>query len=239
MSATTSKLYQYQVCPFCWKARALLALKKVPYEAVEVHPLNKKELLFSDYKKVPVFVDDTGKQVNDSNAIMSHIDAHYSGEKIFETDSAKAAKEAALIAWSESYVKGIPPLIYNTFPNAIKAFDYITQQAKFSWYQKSLIKYSGAAVMRLVAAKSKEKQNIADPSIHFNTKLNEWIEQLDGQFFAGGNKPNAADAAVFGITLSVSGLPAAKLVTENLKFYEWVRRMSELTQLQFSAPQNA
>jgi hypothetical protein len=38
------KLYQYQICPFCNTAKAVLAYANVPYEAVEVNPLTKDEL---------------------------------------------------------------------------------------------------------------------------------------------------------------------------------------------------
>jgi microsomal prostaglandin-E synthase 2 len=37
-------LYQYQICPFCNTAKAVLAYANVPYEAVEVNPLTKDEL---------------------------------------------------------------------------------------------------------------------------------------------------------------------------------------------------
>lgn len=225
------KLYQYEVCPFCWKVRCLLALKGVAYETIEVHPLNKKELEFSEYKKVPIFVDENGKQINDSNEIMRYIDSHYEGAKFFEVDSAAIDKEKQLFQWSELYVKSIPPLIYDSFPHALQAFDYITQNTKFSWYQKKLIKYSGAAVMKMVAAKSKQKQNIEDPVQHFKNNMQNWSTTLGGQQFAGGDKPNAVDAAVYGVTLSVSGLPASSLIPSHAKFYEWALRMGEKTRM--------
>jgi hypothetical protein len=37
-------LYQYQICPFCNTAKAVLAYANVPYETVEVNPLTKAEL---------------------------------------------------------------------------------------------------------------------------------------------------------------------------------------------------
>jgi hypothetical protein len=44
---------QYDPCPFCNKARAYLDFHRIPYRAVEVNPITKRELAFSDYKKVP------------------------------------------------------------------------------------------------------------------------------------------------------------------------------------------
>jgi hypothetical protein len=37
-------LYQYQICPFCNTAKAVLAYANVPYKTVEVNPLTKAEL---------------------------------------------------------------------------------------------------------------------------------------------------------------------------------------------------
>ena len=51
-------LYQYDVCPFCNKVKAALDFHGIPYDVVEVNPLTKSELKFSEYKKVPVLVVD-------------------------------------------------------------------------------------------------------------------------------------------------------------------------------------
>lgn len=37
-------LYQYQICPFCNTAKAVLAYANIPYKTVEVNPLTKAEL---------------------------------------------------------------------------------------------------------------------------------------------------------------------------------------------------
>jgi microsomal prostaglandin-E synthase 2 len=230
---TQAKLYQYEVCPFCWKARVALALKKQNYETIEVHPLNKKELAFSDYKKVPVYIDTQGHQINDSTQIMRHIDQEFPEYSLFESDPEKIEKENQWLEWSEKYVRSIPPLIYNTYPNALKAFDYITKNTQFAWHQRSLIKFSGAGVMTLVAKKTSKKLGIENPQNYFTQFLNEWSEALAGQDFIGGHKPNGADAAVYGLTLSVSGLPASRIVKEHKNFSEWLSRMEEKTKIPF------
>jgi microsomal prostaglandin-E synthase 2 len=38
------RLYQYAICPFCNKTKAVMDYAQVPYEAVEVNPLTKAEL---------------------------------------------------------------------------------------------------------------------------------------------------------------------------------------------------
>nr|XP_054770281.1 prostaglandin E synthase 2-like [Lytechinus pictus] len=68
-------LYQYQVCPFCCKVRAYLDYFGVPYTIVEVNPVFRKEIKFSEYRKVPILVQSSpGKediQLNDSSVIIS------------------------------------------------------------------------------------------------------------------------------------------------------------------------
>lgn len=56
--------YQYRTCPFCCKARAYLDFYGIPYTVVEVNPLFKKEIKFSEYKKVPFIVSKDGVQVS-------------------------------------------------------------------------------------------------------------------------------------------------------------------------------
>lgn len=49
-------LYQFASCPYCNKVRAFLDYYGMNYTIVEVDPLFKKELKFSEYRKVPVVI---------------------------------------------------------------------------------------------------------------------------------------------------------------------------------------
>jgi len=49
-------VYQYETCPFCSKFRVFLDYYGIEYEKVEVHPVFKREIKFSDYKKVPIMM---------------------------------------------------------------------------------------------------------------------------------------------------------------------------------------
>ena len=42
--APSVEMFQYKICPFCNKAKALLSYANVPYQAVEVNPLTKAEI---------------------------------------------------------------------------------------------------------------------------------------------------------------------------------------------------
>jgi microsomal prostaglandin-E synthase 2 len=221
------KLYQYNVCPFCWKVKALLGYKKIPYEAVEVHPLNKKEIKFSkDYKKVPIFIDAAGNQVNDSTPIMQYIDERYPETPVFAQNAAEREKETKWLKWADAtLVRALPPLIYRNLGDSLQAFDYITQQEKFNWLQQRTIKYSGALVMTMVAKKSAKEQGIADPEAHLKQCLKDWAEALGSGDYLGGAKPNAADLAAFGILKSVETLPAFRWIQDNRKVWDWYRRV--------------
>lgn len=223
------KLYQYTACPFCHKVRATLDYKKVAYEAIEVHPLNKKEIGFSaDYRAVPIYIDSTGQQVNDSTPIMQHIDKEFPELRIFSDDELQKIKDEKWLAWSQTYVKGLPTVIYDTLPNALRSFNYITKIGNFSWFQKCLIKYSGALIMTLVAKKIKKRENIVDPTKFLTTKMEEWCVGLEGNPFMGGDAPSASDLAVYGITNSIIDLKAGDQIRGHREFFSWINRINVL-----------
>lgn len=222
------KLYQYAACPFCNKVRSMLLYKGVDFETIEVHPLNKKEIAFSpDYRAVPIYIDSQGTQFNDSTPIMRRIDEEFAESKVFSSDE---ASESQWLVWSEKYVKGLPTALYDTFPNALKSFNYITQVGKFNWFEKVTIKFSGAFIMTLVAKKISKREGIENPDTFLRQKSAEWVTGLKGNHFMGGDQPNGADLAVFGITKAVAGLRAAKVLDENTAFADWYRRTQNLIQ---------
>ncbi|KAL1434968.1 hypothetical protein MTO96_011325 [Rhipicephalus appendiculatus] len=72
-------MYQYQTCPFCCKVRAFLDFYGIPYNVIEVDPVLRQQLKFSDYKKVPILlVEEAGNcwQINDSTVIISLLQSY-------------------------------------------------------------------------------------------------------------------------------------------------------------------
>ena len=229
------KLYQYSACPFCSKVSTLLAAKKIEYEAIEVHPLKKTEIEFSkDYQKVPIYIDSHGVQVNDSTDIMRHIDHEFSGTPLFERSEERKEREEKWLEWSEGYVQGLPAVLYSNLFNALDAFDYITRVGKFKWTEKQTIKFSGALIMTLVAKKIAKRLHIKNAREFLKQKINDWSVGLEGKFFSGGDHPNAADIAVFGISRVVFDLKPGLLFKENPLFLNWLKRMSQTTGLSLS-----
>ncbi|HCU24110.1 MAG TPA: hypothetical protein DF383_03755, partial [Deltaproteobacteria bacterium] len=101
------------------------------------------------------------------------------------------------------------------------------QQEKFSWIQQRAIKYSGALVMTLVAKKSAKEQKIADPEAHLKKCLEDWSRALENRSYLGGDKPNGADLAVFGILKSIETLPAFRWIEANPQVKQWYQRVDE------------
>ncbi len=217
------KLYQYTACPFCCKVRALLHYKKISYEAIEVHPISKKEIDFSkDYRKVPIFIDEQGVQVNDSSKIMRHIERFHPEQQVFERDSERSSLETLWLIWAdEKLVRALPPLIYATWPDAYRAFKYISEVGQFSPIQKIGIRLSGTIIMKLVAKKLAKKQMIENPQKHLGNLLNEWAKAIQGLEFLGINYPNGSDISIFGILSSIESLPGFKVIEANKKVYQW------------------
>ena len=54
--ALSVTLYQYRTCPFCCKVRSFLDYFGIPYEEIEVNPLFKREMKFSERKAVPFVI---------------------------------------------------------------------------------------------------------------------------------------------------------------------------------------
>ncbi|KAL5995693.1 hypothetical protein ACLOJK_041809 [Asimina triloba] len=73
-------LYQYEACPFCNKVKAFLDYHGIPYKVVEVNPLSKKEIKWSDYKKVPILTVD-GEPLVDSSDIINKLSHRIHPEK--------------------------------------------------------------------------------------------------------------------------------------------------------------
>ncbi len=223
------RLYQYAACPFCSKIATLLRYKGVDYDTVEVHPLKKKEIAFSTgYRAVPIYLDSSGQQVNDSTPIMRHIDKEFPDRPVFGSDP---EAEDRWLTWSEDYVQGLPTVIYGTLGDSLQAFDYVTRVGKFGWFDRRMIRWSGALIMTMVAGKIRRRRGIGDPKSFLRDKVREWARGLGGRPFMGGDRPNAADIAVFGISRVVAGLAAGQLPGAEAGFWRWSERTAEAARL--------
>ncbi|ONM18502.1 Glutathione S-transferase family protein [Zea mays] len=225
----------------------------IPYKVVEVNPLSKKELKWSDYKKVPILTVD-GEQLVDSSDIINILQSRINPNEELTSD-----EEAKWRRWvDEHLVHVLSPNIYRTTSEALESFDYIAKHGNFSFTERFAVKYAGAAAMYMVSKKLKKKYNITDERASLYDAANTWIDALNGRDFLGtlfirlltmdrerveiisfleamltmavrpgGSKPNLADLAVFGVLRPIRYLRAGKDMVENTEIGDWYRRMED------------
>lgn len=218
-------LYQYEACPFCNKVKAFLDYHDLPYKIVEVNPISKKEIKWSDYKKVPVLMVD-GKQLNDSSAIINQLDSQIHPNKgRLSTDAEEEEKWRRWV--DEHLVHVLSPNIYRSASEALESFDYITTHGNFTTLERLTGKYVGAAAMYFVSKKLKKKHNITDERASLYEAANTWVEALNNRLFMGGSKPNLADLAVFGVLRPIRYLQSGRDMVANTNIGAWYSRMEE------------
>ncbi|CAN1824610.1 Prostaglandin E synthase 2 [Linum perenne] len=214
-------LYQYEACPFCNKVKAFLDYYSIPYKVVEVNPISKKEIKWSDYKKVPILTVD-GEQMVDSSEIVSELfkKIHPEGSNVEVEEETKWRK------WVDGHlVHVLSPNIYRTTSEALESFDYITSHGNFSFTERLVAKYAGATAMYFVAKKLKKKYNITDERAALYESAETWVDALQGRDYLGGTRPNLADLAVFGVLRPIRYLKSGRDMVEHTRIGEWYSRM--------------
>ncbi|XP_010320437.2 uncharacterized protein [Solanum lycopersicum] len=214
-------LYQYEACPFCNKVKAFLDYYDLPYKIIEVNPISKKELKWSDYKKVPVVLVDGEQMVNSSDIIDKLYEKVRSGDSTFDAD-----EESKWRKWVDDHlVHMLSPNIYRNTSEALESFDYITSHGNFSFTERITAKYAGAAAMYFVSKKLKKKYNITDERAALYEAAETWVDALKGRDFLGGSKPNLADLAVYGVLRPIRYLKSGRDMVENTRIGDWYSRM--------------
>ena len=192
-SSPNITLYQYQICPFCNKAKALLDYARMDYKAVEVNPLTKKELKpwsKDGYLKVPI-AKINQEQINGSDAIMETLlDNTYiqmqlgnqwglssggtstgSTENNDEMTIEKFRHGDGSSEWIRFANDDLAPILYpnicRSLSESYSAFGYVKDVETFSSLQKVLIQGVGAFAMYMAASKVKSKYFLISGSTTF------------------------------------------------------------------------
>ena len=216
-------IYCFETCPFCFKVKALLGSRGIKYSKVEVYPTFKTQLKWSDWEKVPIFVDIDGTQVNDSNYILHYIDSN-------DSDSfPKLGEDPEQDRWmdfsNQILGKSIVAVIYTSYRTSVQALDYVTRVDKFSFGSRLINKWLGGFIMRMVG-KSRAKMFDRQPRENLQYQLDVMSEAIRGEFF-GKDEPNGADYANFGILRSMQGLNGFDIVENHNVVSGWYRRMQK------------
>ncbi|CAL0318976.1 unnamed protein product [Lupinus luteus] len=228
-------LFQYEACPFCNKVKAFLDYYDLPYKVVEVNPMNKKEIKWSDYKKVPILTVD-GEQLVDSSDIINKLVLKIHPDYDLNADEEKKWREyvayypfilnSSLFWWVDNHlVHVLSPNIYRTVAEALESFEYITTKGNFSLYERLVAKYGGAAAMYFVSKKLKKRHNITDERAALYGAAEQWVDALNGRKFLGGLNPNLADLAVFGVLRPIRHLKSGKDMVEHTRIGKWFSEM--------------
>ncbi|MPZ76931.1 MAG: hypothetical protein GEU77_10425 [Deltaproteobacteria bacterium] len=95
------RLFQSQTSMFCEKVRVVFAMKKVPYEIIDVRKDERKSLVeYTGQRKVPS-MDYNGQCVIDSTVISALLDEKHSGPSIYPEGPANQGLCSALEDWSD------------------------------------------------------------------------------------------------------------------------------------------
>ncbi|XP_032371483.1 prostaglandin E synthase 2 [Etheostoma spectabile] len=130
--------------------------------------------------------------------------------------------------WADDWlVHLISPNVYRTTGEALASFDYIVREGKFGTFEGFFAKYVGAAAMFVIAKRLKSRHNLQDDVRQDLYKaVNDWVTAIGKKRkFMGGDQPNLADLAVFGVLRVMDGLQAFDDMMANTRVKHWYRRM--------------
>lgn len=216
-------MYCFETCPFCFKVKALLGSRGIEYSKVEVDPTFKTQLKWSSWAKVPVFVDVDGTQVNDSNHILHYIDSN--GPGLFPRMGEDPEQDRWMDFSNNILGKSIVAVIYTSYRTSLQALDYVTRVDNFSFGRRLINKWLGGIIMRMVG-KSRAKMFELPPRENLNYQLDVMSEGISGGFF-GGDVPNGADYANFGILRSMQDLNGFDIVESHQVVSSWYASMQQ------------
>lgn len=232
VSIGSIRIFQYAICPFCNKIKALLDLQRVEHEVIEVNPLTKSQIKSwsAGYRKVPIAVID-GEQVNDSPLIASMlIDRMREQGVLSESDHFCSPEALKWAEWSDSKLAVLLfPNITRSFGESYSAFSYVHDVQSFSTIEKWSNQLVGSFFMWLAQGKIKKKYEIDDERAAVIEILQHWSKEGIGEGpFAGGFKPNFADVCVFGAIKAIDRTATFQELNKEGSIQPWYNRMKIL-----------
>lgn len=221
-------LYQYEICPFCNKVKGLLDFYNVPYSTVDVNPLTKAEIKFSEgYKKVPIMKTADGSQVNDSPNIIDHVVDNLRATGVMSGEEAEVFCSDEARKWATWADKELAVYIYpnitRNYHESLEAFQYIQDVPHFSFLDKMANMYLGAVAMVFAQGKIKKKYGILNEREEMFDKLGMWVAAVGSEPFLGGKKPNLADVCVFGCIRAIQHTGTHKEIMESTSIQPWYK----------------
>ena len=164
------RLYQYAICPFCHKSKALLNYIGLEHDIVEVNPLTKAELPKTDYRKVPIALIDQ-QQVNGSDEIVQSLLENQRVQEKLKLDKWKDTGMTLDLfqgndddnqrKWMqfarERVATTLYPNICRTMGDSYESFGYVNDVSSWSTLQKMYVRTIGSFAMYMAASRIKSK----------------------------------------------------------------------------------
>lgn len=128
----------------------------------------------------------------------------------------------------------ISPNVYRTLDESFETFEWFASISGWNEYfprwERNLMVYVGAYAMYLIAKRLKKRHKLSeDVRQDIYEACNSWTNELTQRKskFAGGNKPNLADLALFGALMSMEGCQAFSDILANTKIGPWIDAMKK------------
>lgn len=160
------QLYQYAICPFCNRVKALLNYAGVDYKVTEVNPLTKSEIKHwkKEHTKVPIATVASGdwngapprplfgsdvivQGLLEYSSIQSRLQDRWLGSSM-TLDAFQNSPSAA--QWTKFAVDDLATLLYpnicRTWGDSYRAFAYVHETSTFGPLQRFIIQNIGSVV---------------------------------------------------------------------------------------------
>ncbi|XP_029467456.1 prostaglandin E synthase 2 isoform X2 [Rhinatrema bivittatum] len=153
-------------------------------------------------------------------------------ERVYPSKESRA-EEMKWRQWADDWlVHLISPNVYRTPGEALASFDYIVREGKFGALEGFFAKYVGAAAMFFVGKMLKRRHNLQhDVREDLYKAANDWVAAIGKQRqFLGGEQPNLADLAIYGVLRVMEGLEAFDDLMSHSKIQPWYLKMEKVIQ---------
>ncbi|XP_036863979.2 prostaglandin E synthase 2 isoform X3 [Manis javanica] len=132
--------------------------------------------------------------------------------------------------WADDWlVHLISPNVYRTPAEALASFNYIVKEGKFGPVEGAVAKYMGAAAMYLISKRLKSRHHLQDDvRKDLYEAADKWVAAVGkDRPFMGGQKPNLADLAVYGVLRVMEGLDAFDDLMQHTHILPWYLRVEK------------
>ena len=228
--ASVVRLYSHPVNPFSEKVACALALKRVPYERVEMTDPEEIKALNPDTQQLPVLEVD-GVRMADSPRIVRWLEELYPEPSIFATDPRARAQQESLAEWSDSSFA----FYWNRWRAAQAEAEIERERAADARPPGLLARiHQHVEGRRGGDGQDAEETSAAEQDIMVEVaqRMDDLVAFLGSRPYFYSDSPNVADIAVYGMLLVMREGPmpgSAELLAERPTLAAHLQRMSRLT----------